>query len=501
MKSVTRSQNAVFNIVFSLFTQIATAVSGLILPRLVISAYGSDVNGLISSIIQFLSYISLLEAGIGGVMSASLYKPLANRDMAKVSGIISAAKSFYHKIAVIFIAYIIVLCFVYPHINQSIFDLPYVVSMIIILSISTFMEYYFAIPYVSLITADQHVRIVHIVNTFGILMNVLLSALCIYLGCSIHVVKFVSSLVFAAKPAFFAMYVRKNYKLDYRASGKGELRQRWNGLAHHIAYFIQTSTDVAVITLFMDIKYVSVYSVYYAIVSGVGKIIISVANGSAAGLGNLIALGEKKALNRVVDVFEFVQSSITTVIYVITAMMLLPFIKLYTKGINDVNYADALFGYLLIIAYAIYSVRYIYSTVTLNANRYKETQAGAIAECTSNIIISVLLIKPLGLAGVALGTAVSMFIRCIFDVVYLSKHVVHRPIYKFFKNILINALAAAAAIAVCRVAIDYNVSGWVDWIWKSALTGVISTACAFGIYVLFCKKMVFELFGRLRHLF
>ncbi|MBO5370789.1 MAG: polysaccharide biosynthesis protein [Clostridia bacterium] len=297
------------------------------------------------------------------------------------------------------------------------------------------------------------------------------------------------------------MYVRKNYKLDYRASGKGELRQRWNGLAHHIAYFIQTSTDVAVITLFMDIKYVSVYSVYYAIVSGVGKIIISVANGSAAGLGNLIALGEKKAINRVVDVFEFVQSSITTVIYVITAMMLLPFIKLYTKGINDVNYADALFGYLLIIAYAIYSVRYIYSTVTLNANRYKETQAGAIAECTSNIIISVLLIKPLGLAGVALGTAVSMFIRCIFDVVYLSKHVVHRPIYKFFKNILINALAATVAIAVCRMAIDYNVSGWLDWIWKSVLTGAVSAVCAFGVYVLFCKKMVFELFGRLRHLF
>ena len=40
-------------------------------------AYGSDVNGLVSSITQFLGYIALVEGGVGGVIRAALYKPLA----------------------------------------------------------------------------------------------------------------------------------------------------------------------------------------------------------------------------------------------------------------------------------------------------------------------------------------------------------------------------------------------------------------------------------------
>lgn len=501
MKSKTRSQNAIFNIFFSLFTQVATAVSGLILPRLVISNYSSDVNGLISSIIQFLSYISLLEAGIGGVMKSALYKPLAERDMKKTSGILSAAKSFYHKIALIFIVYIIALCFIYPYINRSVFDVPYIVSMIIILSLSTFMEYYFSIPYIALITADQHVRVVHVVNTAGIIVNVVLSALFIHMGSSIHVVKFVSALVFAAKPIFYAAYVRKSYKLDYKASGEGELKQRWNGLVHHIAYFVQSSTDVAVITFFMDIKYVSVYAVYYSVVSGVCKIIDSVANGSAAGIGNLIALGDRKAVNKVVDVFEFVQSGITTVIYVITSMMLIPFVSLYTKGVSDINYIDPIFGYMLIGAYAIYNIRYIYSTVTLNANRYKETQLGAVFECVSNLLLSIILIKPLGILGVAVGTAISMLIRCIFDVVYLSHHVVHRPIIKFVKNLAVNIIAALLSVGVCRLLIDYSVGGWMEWIVKAVLTGIATVASSLAVYLVFCREMLSELVVRFKKLF
>ena len=72
-----RTKNATLNIAFSLILQLVTFVRGLILPRIIIPIYGSDVNGLISSIAQFLTYISLLEAGVGSIFRTSLYKPLA----------------------------------------------------------------------------------------------------------------------------------------------------------------------------------------------------------------------------------------------------------------------------------------------------------------------------------------------------------------------------------------------------------------------------------------
>ena len=63
-----RSKKAIYNIVSSLVLQVVVLISGFIVPKLIISKFGSDVNGLLSSIAQFLAYISLLESGIGPVV-------------------------------------------------------------------------------------------------------------------------------------------------------------------------------------------------------------------------------------------------------------------------------------------------------------------------------------------------------------------------------------------------------------------------------------------------
>ena len=62
-----RTKSAIQNIVCSLLLQVVVFAKGMILPRIIIPIYGSDVNGLVSSIAQFLSYISLLEAGVGSI--------------------------------------------------------------------------------------------------------------------------------------------------------------------------------------------------------------------------------------------------------------------------------------------------------------------------------------------------------------------------------------------------------------------------------------------------
>ena len=63
------------NIICSLFSQLIAIVSGFLIPRLILLNFGSEVNGLVSSIGQFLSYVSLVEGGVSGVVTASMYKP------------------------------------------------------------------------------------------------------------------------------------------------------------------------------------------------------------------------------------------------------------------------------------------------------------------------------------------------------------------------------------------------------------------------------------------
>ena len=73
-----RGDIAMKNISSNLILQLVVIVSGFIIPKLLIGSFGSDTYGLVASITQFLSLIMLLEAGIGPVIKAKLYKYIAD---------------------------------------------------------------------------------------------------------------------------------------------------------------------------------------------------------------------------------------------------------------------------------------------------------------------------------------------------------------------------------------------------------------------------------------
>ena len=83
--------------------QLLVILSGFILPRCYLHFYGSEINGLINSITQFLAFINICDLGIGAVVSSALYKPLAERDILGVSRIFVFAKKFFRIVSFILI--------------------------------------------------------------------------------------------------------------------------------------------------------------------------------------------------------------------------------------------------------------------------------------------------------------------------------------------------------------------------------------------------------------
>ena len=143
--------------------------------------------------------------------------------------------------------------------------------------------------YQIMLTADQKLWIIAVMQVVTLILNALLTVVLIFLGCSVITVKFVSALVFMLRPLVYNMYVRNNYAIDKKIQPKKEaLRQRWDGFGQHIAYFIHTNTDIVILTLFCDkISEVSVYSVYLLVVNAIKGIINSLSSGISASLGNL----------------------------------------------------------------------------------------------------------------------------------------------------------------------------------------------------------------------
>lgn len=487
--SAGRTKNATLNILFAIILQLVTFVRGLILPRIIIPAYGSDINGLVSSITQFLTYISLLEAGVGTIFRSSLYKPLADGDTDKVSGVINEQKRFYRKIGLVFVFYVIALCFIYPLIAKTKISTEYIVSFILILSISTFAEYFISLPYVSLLSADQKVRISYIVSIVYTVVNILVALFWVWLKADIRLIYLSMCVIGLLRPLFYWLYVKKHYNLSKTAAPDASaLKQRWNGMVHHISYYVHTNTDSAILTIFVGTAMVSVYNVYGAIIFGMERLITSVSAGTAAGIGDVLVSGDKKTIDRTVDLFEFVQSAATTVLFTITALMIMPFIKLYTANMTDVNYIHPEFGYVLVCAEAIYCFRCIYSTISTNANKFKETQLGAILECVVNLVLSLILTLAcgMGLLGIAIGTLAGMFVRYLAEVLFLSKNVINRSVLKAFKSLLVNACIAAVSILICHFALNYDtINSLSNWIIFAIISSFVVIAVAIPVYLIF----------------
>ena len=150
-----RSKKAMLNSAASLLLEFVSVICGFIVPRLIIGTYGSDINALTSSITQFLSYIALVEAGVGGVIRAALYRPLAEKNTAATSSIIKATENFFRKIAYIFLGYMAVLAAAFPVLVNKNFDWAFTASLVIIIGLSTFAQYYFGMTYTVLVQADH----------------------------------------------------------------------------------------------------------------------------------------------------------------------------------------------------------------------------------------------------------------------------------------------------------------------------------------------------------
>ena len=170
-----REKKLVLNTYSSLLYEIISLVYGFVVPQLVLQCYGSAVNGLVSSITHFLGFISLAECGVGAVVRSTLYGPLANKDNILLSKIVKSSNNFFKKIGLLLLGYTTILVFLYPLTVKSSFSYAYIATLVIILSIVTFSQYYFSMTYRLLLAADQLIFVQMIVQSITLILNLVIS--------------------------------------------------------------------------------------------------------------------------------------------------------------------------------------------------------------------------------------------------------------------------------------------------------------------------------------
>ena len=496
-----RGKKLALNTITSLGLQVVSVICGFILPRLILESFGSDVNGLVNSITQFLGVITLLDLGVGAVVQSALYKPLADNNTNMISKIYVSANKFFRRLAEILLVYVVLLMIFYPMLVNKSFGHMYTALLIAAICISSFAQYYFGIVNSLLLNADQRGYIQYVAQIITLILNTFACYIIIKLGASIQIVKLTTSLIFLLRPLFLVFYVKKHYSIDPKITYTDEpIKQKWNGMAQHFASYVLNGTDNIVLTMFSTLGNVSIYSVYNVVIIGVKNALLSVTNGFQSLIGEMLAKKETMKLNAFFGFVEWFLHTGTTLVFGCTGVLIVDFVRVYTYGINDADYIQPLFAVLITIANAGHCLRLPYNILILAAGHYKQTQSNYIIAMIFNIVVSIATVKMWGLVGVAIGTLIAMAYQTVWMAKYDSKNIICWPFKNFLKQCGIDAItviiASLATFKIPMLSVSY-----VSWFLLAIEVFGIWLIISIVINTIFYRERVLSIFIRVKRRF
>lgn len=423
------------NIVTGFGGQLIAIILGLIVPRLFITSYGSDVNGLLSTITQIFTYLALLEAGIGQAAKNLLYKPFQAKDKDGVSYVASVAKTYYSKFTIIYGAGVLLLAFVLPEVlktNVSSFE---IILIVVLEGMSGVVSFYYIETPSIIIGVDGKSYVNNEINLLNKIAGYAVKIVMAYLGLNIILLQTAYFFVTIVKVFFYRWYFSKNYgwiELK-KVGGEIKLADRNSYILTEICWTIFSSTDMIVLSTFLSTQMASVYGIYNMIFSNISLLVNSVFYSVNYLLGFSYHENIEK-YKRVHDAFNSIFLGLMTVLMSVCYVLTNPFVALYTRGVTDVKYVYSSLPIMFCLIQLFSWSRYTSGQLTGIAGYAKRTSYVSLIEALMNLSLSILFVHKFGIVGVTMATVIALPIKVLWCTYIADKKVMKRS---YLKSILI----------------------------------------------------------------
>lgn len=465
--------------IYGILTQLVTLIFGLVVPRLFIVGYGSELNGLLSSIRQVFVYIALLEAGIGTASLHALYGPVANDNKKAISAIMVATDKFYKRTGFLYGLCVIVFSIVYVLVIKSEIPAWIIIIVILLQGMKGVINFLFYGKFSILLRADGKS---YITSNLATMVNILGKFAQIFLilnGFNIIVVETVILVISISQMFYIYWYTKKHYSwLDFKEEPDyNALQKSKNVLVHQISWLIFNNTDVLVLSFFCGLKVVSVYALYNLIMTYISSIIETSSNSIEFILGQAFKK-EREVFNQMYEVYETYYLGVVFSLFTITLVMFPSFIGLYTRGITDANYVDPKLLYLFVSMNLLRYTRQTSDQVIYFAEHFKETQYQSILESVINVAASLFLVTKIGMYGVLIGTIIALLYRSNDIIIYANLKIFHRMPWNIYRKIIQN-IAVMFLVLYGAKALLPEIHNYFAWVGCSAIVGISSMAVFF----------------------
>lgn len=329
------------NMCSSLLYNLSVILFGLLLPRLYLTSFGSELNGLDSTIKQIFSCLTLLEAGVGLASQQAYYLPVAVGDRKAINGIFSATHHYYRRTGIVYLLVTVVFALLYPLCINTVLSYGTVSLIVVFYGIPGIVSYLVQGKYRSFMEVEGKNYVITYITTATMAAGNLLRMLALLFTRSILLVQVTYCVPSVFQVLVLTAYMRKNYPwLNAHDTPNLEaLAQRGSVLVHQLTSIVFNNTDTILISSLCGLASASVYTIYMLFFSNIEKLFYSIVNSISFRLGQLFYV-EPEKFKRLYRLYDALYLSAAFALFTTVAVFLMPIIALYTSGVTDAEYLD-----------------------------------------------------------------------------------------------------------------------------------------------------------------
>jgi O-antigen/teichoic acid export membrane protein len=478
-----KSKNSLLNFFSSYFIYFILVILGIFKVRIFLSHLGQDLYALNQLYVNLYSYLAIAEGGVGMALIYRLYPRFAQHKKDEINALYSGTVIIYRWIGLGVILSGFVLALGIPLIIKD-NTLPnlYILLTFMLFVIRSAVDYFFIVPRL-IIQADQKMYKVNLL-IFGSRFFIILTEILIIMGGHDYVWSLVPGILLTL---LANILINRHVKKLYPWLKKGPLKDfsttsdTQHLLLHKGLHLITKNIDIVLMSYFLGALSVTIYAAYNYFIKFALDSFEHLFNAVKDAMGLLF---QEKVPD---DVFEKVRdyfSLFNFVAVVAISLFYLNINKFITLWIGKAYLTDALTLILILILVYVSTMRQSFELTKTALGKFKETKRIAVIQAALNLSLSLLLVTPLGMKGVILGTIISFFLT---DFWYypraIYKTACHLPWASYYKtqglNLIVLVLVLSGSQAGLNVlfknAQDLTFGGWLVYaVCSTLLVGVLA---------------------------
>lgn len=489
-----RVKNSVRNITYRLISQVASIALKFISRTIFIYVLGVEylgISGLFSEILQMLS---LADLGFGTAMVFSMYKPLADHDEKRLTQLIALYKKIYTIIAIaISVIGVALVPFLKYLINLD-ENIPYI-KVYYLLYLANTVSSYLVVYKTCILNADQKNYLVSKYNTFFSFFSLIATSAFLLVTHNFMVYLVIQVAVTYANNFYVSHVAEKQYpyinnKVEKLPKEEGKLifQNVKSVFIYKVANTLVGSTDNTLISVLIGTVTVGLYSNYCMIINNITMFINIIFSSITASIGNMVVEGNRQKNYGVYCLMQFVSFLLSSISISATYLLINDLIRVWLgdRFVLEplVILAIVMNMYFSIVLMPIWAYREA-------TGMYLQTKYVMVVTAIVNLVLSIILGKVLGLAGILFATSIARISTYFwYEPKLLFNQVFGEKVHSYYGNILKNVMVTLITIVACTTIFGgITVTTWGAFFVKALAVSV----CAFALAIVFyCKDPNFK---------